>query len=235
MLLSSTSLFVFLIISVSLCLQFNFANAGEIYSQIYSPNSSPYNIAYQEWPAKWWQWHMSIPADVHPRENYLPERCGLNQDGPVWFLPDGPNNPTQQVRTCVIPSDKSILIQVVGGECDYEEETNKNDEDVKLCIASGNDGARVFASVDGSEIKNFSSYKSGYHWFNITIPDKNVYDAVPGTYRAAVDGWFLFLKPLPVGEHKLVLKGDVDRIGLEGQPTDEDRHSSVLYKLKIIP
>jgi hypothetical protein len=124
MLLSSTSLFVFLIISVSLCLQFNFANAGEIYSQIYSPNSSPYNIAYQEWPAKWWQWHMSIPADVHPRENYLPERCGLNQDGPVWFLPDGPNNPTQQVRTCVIPSDKSILIQVVGGECDYEEETN---------------------------------------------------------------------------------------------------------------
>ena len=67
----------------------------------------------------------------------------------------------------------------------------------------------------------------------LLLPLKKPLDA--GTSRAAVEGWFAFLKPLSIGSHELKLRGDVDRIDQFGQPTDEDRHNYVLYKLHIKP
>ena len=38
--------------------------------------------------------------------------------------------------------------------------------------------------------------------FNITIPDDTHFpNQIPGTFRAAAHGWFVFLKPLPPGDH----------------------------------
>ena len=31
---------------------------------------------------------MGIPSDKHPRIGYTPEKCSINQQGPVWFLAD---------------------------------------------------------------------------------------------------------------------------------------------------
>ena len=30
-----------------------------------------------------------VPSSQHPRENYSPDNCAINQSGPVWFLADG--------------------------------------------------------------------------------------------------------------------------------------------------
>ena len=39
--------------------------------------------------------------------------------------------------------------------------------------------------------------------FNITIPeDTNMADQNTGTWRSGAHGWFVFLKPLPPGDHK---------------------------------
>lgn len=198
----------------------------------YNLNSTPYNETYQYWSSQWWQWHISIPSLEHPRENYTPERCSLSQNGPVWFLADGPNGKTEE-RECTIPQMKSIIVQVLGGECDYGEANLKNDADIITCVEGGINGATVMASLDGKEISDLQNNRIGHYWFNITVPRDNIYEEPPGTYRALVDGYFLFLKPLPKGTHELVIRGDHTSIGPDGIPTEEDHHMYVQYNLRI--
>jgi hypothetical protein len=50
--------------------------------------SSPYGIPYSEWLKNWWQWWISIPNNEHPFPKYDSKICSVNQQGPVWFLPD---------------------------------------------------------------------------------------------------------------------------------------------------
>jgi hypothetical protein len=50
----------------------------------------------------------------------------------------------------------------------------------------------------------------------------------PGTFKAVVDGFFLFLKPLPIGEHNLNIKVDVK------DPSDPNFTSGYDATLKLI-
>lgn len=171
-------------------------------------DSSIYGKSYKHWASEWWQWHISLPAEEHPRENYTPEACSLNQVGPVWFLADFPNKspfyPSSEERECSIPPGKSVIIQIVGGECDYE--LYNNDDEVKSCVDNELIGTTVKASLNGDNL-NVQDKRIGHYWFNITIPKDNIYDAKAGTFRALVDGYFLFLKPLPPGNYDLVVEG----------------------------
>jgi hypothetical protein len=58
-----------------------------------------------------WQWFMSIPFDVSPTNDTGGLNCGINQDGPVWFL-GGPLGGSF-TRTCHIPSGKKILSPII--------------------------------------------------------------------------------------------------------------------------
>ena len=35
-------------------------------SELFTPESIPFGLTYNEWTARWWQWAYSIPSDVHP-------------------------------------------------------------------------------------------------------------------------------------------------------------------------
>jgi hypothetical protein len=174
----------------------------------YSEDSSPYGLAYAQWLSRWWNWSMSIPASEHPRENYTPQKCGNNQNGPVWFLADQLGG--REERTCSIPEGKAIFVPLLVGECDYGSppENNGNDAKTKQCATEGDDYGVVHASLDGIEIAKIDRVQSGF--FNITKPiADNVYDNAPGTFRAFSDGYYLILKPLSPGNHTLDLKVSV--------------------------
>ena len=57
---------------------------------IYSSESSPFDIPYKEWAAKWWNHNVKFGAEEHPRDHFSPERCNLDQQqsDPVYYLPD---------------------------------------------------------------------------------------------------------------------------------------------------
>jgi hypothetical protein len=47
--------------------------------------------------------------------------------------------------------------------------------------------------------------------FNITIPENTHFpDQKPGTFRAGAQGWYVFLKPLPPGDHTILYTVNVD-------------------------
>ena len=216
---------------------------------IFSKDSKPYSIPFSEWVGKWWQWQVSIPSKtnpqdltnltlVHPRNAYSPEKCGWNQDDKnVWFLPDGRNlalaqakNP--EIRKCTVPHDKALLVQVYGGGCSYGEGL-KTDKELKECVDIGLDSATFSAKVDGVEVMN-SANRSDFlplpYLYNLTYVPDNLYDVPAGTYRAMAGGYFLFVKPLSVGEHKIEFEEIWNK---EGEATSESRISNSDYDLTV--
>ena len=182
--------------------------ADSINPGVFSKDSSPYGIPYGEWLAKWWQWSFSIPSAQHPRDAYTPEKCALNQKDPnVWFLADQLGG--QEDRTCTIPAGKAIFVPLLVGECDYSSPDVKSDEALRRCAMAGDEYGVIEATVDGMKLKSLEQYRIQSGFFNITIPENNIYDEPAGTYRAFADGFFVFLEPLPTGKHDVHLKVSV--------------------------
>ena len=222
--------YVFLLSVITLALAVapstNIVRGDNINPGVYSTQSAPYGIPYQQWMAKYWQWDFSIPKAQHPRDNYTPEKCANGQQGPVWFLSESLSGTEE--RTCTIPAGKSILAAVLTGECDRSDRTLHNDQEVSKCARDGNEYGVVSAILDGVPIKNLLQYRTDSGYFNLTVPADNIFDEPPGTYRAFVNGIFVFLEPLPSGTHDLDLKASVYN------PYEQQYNYAAVWKYHLI-
>jgi hypothetical protein len=195
---------------------------------IYSKNSTPFGVPSSEWMNSWWQWNMEIPTADHPRDDYSPEKCSVNQSGPVWFLPDILTG--KEERSCTIPSGKAILVPLLTGEWhnDGTEAAPLSDSELKKAAMSGDDYGVISATLDGIQLKDVDQYRT-QSFLNITVPEDNVFKNLPGTFKGATDGFFVFLEPLPPGNHDLRLTTSVSN------PFDPQFNyaAEVLYHLTI--
>lgn len=184
-----------------------FVAADSINPGVYSKDSAPYGIPYGKWLAKWWNWTQSMPASQHPRDDYTPEKCQVNQLGPVWFLADQLGG--REERTCTIPEGKSIYIPLLVGECEYSTPEIKSDDDLRRCATAGNEYGVIEATVDGVKLKNLEQYRTQSGFSNFTIVEGNIYDIPAGTSKGLADGFSVFLEPLPPRKHDVDLKVSV--------------------------
>lgn len=198
-------------------------------SAVYSKDSTPFGVPYKDWIERWWQWDVGIPTSQHPRDNYTGEKCTVNQKGSVWFLPDILTG--KEERTCTILEGKAILVPLLTGMCDTSEPTSQSDADLRQCSTAGDEYGAISATLDGQKIENLDSYRTATDFYNITYVKDNIFGTPAGTYRAVSDGFFVFLKPLSVGNHELQIKTSVTN------PTTPSYNyaSEAIYKLKINP
>ena len=124
---------------------------------VYSKDSSPYGVPYKDWIARWWQWDVGIPSSQHPRDQYTSEKCTVNQNGSVWFLPDILTG--KEERTCTIPEGKAILVPLITGECDTSESRSQSDVDLRQCSTAGDEYGAISATLDDQKIENLDSYR----------------------------------------------------------------------------
>lgn len=235
-----------------LMLSFLFVNSenpvnGSTQDLVFTPNESPYNKTYSDWAREWWQWHLSIPdikennSLAHPRDSYSPEKCSWNQSsGPVWFLADGKDQAdlsTPEVRQCTVPQGKALLVQIVGSGCSTGEGL-RNDQELLDCAVWVLPSAEFSASVDDVEVMNTRSDPNDRDEFyvepfktNLTYVDRNYYEVEPGSYDAMVAGYYLFVPPLPPGDHIIRFSESAIEF-LSGFPSDK-RLSNVEYQIKV--
>lgn len=193
---------------------------------VYNKDSNPYNISYSDWTAKWWQWAYSIPLDKHPSYDDTGKFCGENQEQPVWFLSNSFEHPV--VRTCEIPSGTSILVALLNSECSYAEFPSlKSELQLRDCAKKMQDiVGKGHAVLNGINMSNMIEYNLQTSLFNFTLPQDNILSLTSQTTHAIADGNWLFLKPLPLGTHELVIKGDINSTKLKNvDSSDADQYS----------
>ena len=63
--------------------------------------------------------------------------------------------------------------------------------------------------VDGKTLPNLSKYRVLSEFFDLTFPENNVYDVNFGITWAVCDGYWAFLRPLPIGSHEIYFSAEI--------------------------
>jgi hypothetical protein len=98
--------------------------------------------------------------------------------------------------------------------------------DVRMSLISGKLDYKINSLTNVTEF-----YSKG---FNITLPpDTHQASTNPGTWRAGSHGWWVFLKPLPPGDHTISYNVRVTPTGALTSPGTTTVITDVTYLLKV--
>jgi hypothetical protein len=177
---------------------------------LFTPTSAPYGISYSEWTVRWWKWCLSQPKSRNPVNDRTraDKNAANNQTYPeVWFLAGTTGGYAE--RECSIPRGKSILCPIINYEISTTEDPSlKTDKDLVLCARTDVDKiAKVDVMIDGVTLSEAKKFRIESGPFDVTLPLENLWGVKPGPTRAAADGYWLFLKPLQPGKHRVQFGG----------------------------
>lgn len=184
----------------------------DISTLVFEQSSSPFNLTYADWTTKWWQWAYSIPQNIHPAYDDNGKFCKESQKEPVWFFPGAYQHSV--MRYCEIPYNVGILFPILNSECSFAEYPQmKTKEELSNCAKKIQDTTIAeFATLNDVEIPNLENYRIKSDIFNFTLPENNILNLPPQTTQAVSDGYWVFLKPLPLGNYELKFKGNIKTI-----------------------
>jgi hypothetical protein len=185
------------------------SSTSEKQVEYFTPDFRPFGLSYGHWTVRWWQWLISIGPEVNPAADATGKHSDAKQTDPdVWFLA-GTLGGTSAQRKCVIPSGKSILFPVINYEMNpLEKPELKMEIDlIKHVTQDIDDILNLEVVVDGQNIPIYR-VTSDPRIFTLRIPENNIFQVpIGGTTRATSDGYWIFLKPLVPGDHKLYFAG----------------------------
>jgi hypothetical protein len=172
----------------------------------YISGSMPYNLTYGQWATKWWTWLISIPSNINPASDSTGANCAQSQSGPVWFLAGSTTGKAE--RSCTIAADKAIFFPIIDSECSYAEYPKlKTESELRNCAISQNSQTtHVETIVDGVSLQNSQMPRIQSPLFSFKFPPNNIFGAAAGDSQSVADGYYVFLKPLPVGKHEISFK-----------------------------
>lgn len=213
----------------------------------FSKDEQPFGIAYETWIAKYWNWDYSIPLDSETNTflGLKDNGCFIHKENSVAMLIDTAVGGTWN-QVCTVPSGTAFLIPLWTGECDRSakgfetasfEELSKCARDFDLGKVSGEVkvdnillaklGAVDYTTSIANNVTEISTKE-----FNVTIPsDSHMMFEKPGNFGAAAHGWFVFLKPLPPGDHTIYYQNSVEPTTLSG--AGNVNTAQIMYNLKV--
>jgi len=212
---------------------------------VFQKDEMPFGKPYEDWVHDWWRWDAAIPSDpVTTFAGLKEDGCFINKTGPVAMLMD-PSVGGKHHQICEISPNQGILISAWSGECDgsvkgYEnssfKELSKCARDLDLGKVTVNAWVdnKSIAQVKAEDYKTINLINASELYskgFNITIPaNSNLAVDYPGTHLGAAHGWYIFLKPLPVGEHTVSYVNDVRETTLGAGNTN---NADITYSLNV--
>ncbi len=183
--------------------------------QLFMDTDEPYGITYGAWTVKWWQWALSIDKNTSPLTDRTGEYWNMHQpSSAVYFLVGsvGGIDKTFPHRSIEIDSGRSILFPVLNCEAnslEYPELKTHNDL-LKHVIDDVNTVIRKDVFINGIRL-NPARIASDPRIFKVTINEDNAFNILnSGSTDAAADGYWIFLKPLPIGNYALEFEGSCE-------------------------
>jgi hypothetical protein len=200
------------------------ADLGEL---VLPPDAPAYGLTYEAWTARFAQWAHSLPLAIHPAADPTGALCGLGQAGPVFFLVQAGGQDAVE-RTCTVPAGTALLLPLLSASCTTVEPPpfhGRDEAALRACTEAWFATAvELTAVVDGETIPDLERYRVQPDLFAVALPAGNMLGVEPTVTQGVVEGYWLLLAPLPVGEHEL-------RFG--GSLPDSDFSTEVTYHLTV--
>lgn len=172
--------------------------------KVFPPHSTPYGLTYTEWAETWWAWAFSIPADQNPFLDPDGRFSGVGQSGPVFFLAGNFGGGTT-VRQFTVPAGKALFL-TAGTILDLLGTDAPTEAELRTLVEQTFTGLTKYRiEVDGVPIPHLASYTVESPLFSLTLPENNVAGLPAGQYQGILQGIFVLLHPLPVGQHVIHL------------------------------
>jgi len=181
----------------------------------FTADSEPYGRTYGNWTVEWWRWVLGIPTSINPVLDRTGKNANVGQHNEdVLFLAGKLADEDRNVpdRFCTISSKKSILFPVINCESNKLEHPElRTDQDIVERVKRDEDTiVRKDCFVDGKRIP-VQRVKSDPIVFELKLVKDNLFNAKGGqSTRASSDGYWIFLKPLPVGKHVISFQGSCE-------------------------
>jgi hypothetical protein len=212
---------------------------------VFHKDELPFGKPYEDWVQDWWRWNAAIPGDPDTTFAGIKENgCLINKEGPVVMLID-PAIGGEHHQRCEISSNQGILISGWSAECDGSVKGSENasfqelskcarDQDMGRIMVNAWVDNKPIAQVGAEDLKTtnlINATELNTKGFNITTPaNSNLEVDYPGTHLGAVHGWFILLKPLPVGEHTVRYVNDVRSTTLGA---GNENNADITYSLNV--
>jgi len=189
------------------------SNANSVYDSF----SEWQGVTHAELAQQWTQWFYSIPLHVNPIQDTTGIQCGINQQGPIWFIegPIPPSAPATNTLQCNIPYGKAIFGGVFAYVNDYPcpepppfEPGTTPPQTLADFLTEGANGyinllTNYGAELDGKRLKLYR-VTSGLFPFTAAIDLQAVDPCVTGSPELGVTaGYFFAIDSLSPGTHTL--------------------------------
>jgi hypothetical protein len=166
----------------------------------FSGNSYPFNISVAEWTTLWWKWLKSIPRRQNPATDKSGKFCATNQRySEVWFLAGTYGGCV--TRTCIIPCGKCILFPIIASLFSFATDPHlKTEKDLLRTVENDiNMIERLSLTIDGVNFEDFREFRVRSEVFRVMVNGK--------VTKAVSDGYWVFMKPPPIGIHNIHFLG----------------------------
>ena len=188
---------------------------------LFPRTARPFGASLSEWADRESQWVYGLPAAGNPLTDQTGARCGVAQEGPVWFLPRiaGPRVFSGS-RQCTIPFGKAIFLEIGAyvnpwpcPDPNFRPAPGQSLFDFLIGDAKAfmNGVNRLEVSLDGRPLDDVLGYRfSSERIFTLTGDPTfaSLDPCVTGTPQPAiVDGFFMMFKPLDRGDHVIRVFG----------------------------
>ena len=133
--------------------------------------------------------------------------CDRNQNDPnTWFLAGTLGGKAE--RACKIANGKAILFPAINDLISFDENLN-TEPDLRSYAKADLDEATILeVIVDSFQLTDVKNYRIQSNLFSVMIPSDIQGALVSGETKSISDGYWVFLKPLPVGLHTISFKGE---------------------------
>jgi len=221
---------------------------GRATAAVLSTNTGPVVVApgdvrlngtsYSQWAAAWWKWSQEMPltnlagVPIHPFLLDAEFDVAAFQKNDVWFLaaPFG-----KVERRCQIPYGKSLFFPIFCAEFSNIEEdcyATTSAEQAEGARQVADQATNLFCEINGEPVANLCNYRAPSPQIGISVPSPWIQGQTGGIGTSSGDGYFIFLAPLPPGEHTLHFGAGI-RVVLGNSPTPLEGDIDITYQITV--
>jgi hypothetical protein len=145
-------------------------------------------------------------------------------------MPDGTN-----ARTCTIPDGKALFFALPNSEWSSLEGFATESDQRANAKLFGDHIVNPFCTIDGVPVQSIGSFRAGSPQFTFSAPTPWIYGDTGGTGTTVADGYYVFLDPLPAGQHTLHYGGGFHFAVAAGDAFDFNDTLDMTYSLTVAP